>query len=45
MAARIDAHVRRKVESSLERLLSDVDTLAERAAKHPDAIAERLEED
>ncbi|HEY8103176.1 MAG TPA: adenylate/guanylate cyclase domain-containing protein [Gaiellaceae bacterium] len=45
MAARIDAHVRRKVESSLERLLSDVDTLAERAAKHPDAIAERLGED
>ncbi len=45
IAERIEAHVRRKVEASLERMVSDVDELAERAAKRPDAIAERLEED
>ena len=44
MAEQIDAHVRRKVEASLERMLSNVDELADRAAKRPDAIAERLED-
>jgi class 3 adenylate cyclase len=43
MAARIEASVRRSVEASLERMMSDVDALADRAAKHPDEIAERIE--
>ena len=43
MAARINASVKRSVEASLERVMSDVDALADRAAKHPDEIAERLE--
>ena len=43
MAARIQASVRRSVEASLERMLSDVDALADRAAKHPDEIAEQIE--
>jgi class 3 adenylate cyclase len=43
MAARIEATVRRSVEASLERVMSDVDALADRAAKHPDEIAERIE--
>ena len=42
---RIKANVRRTVEASLEQMASDVDTLADRAAKRPDAIAERLEEE
>ena len=45
LSALIEARVRRKVEASLGRMVSDVDALADRAAKHPDAIAERLEED
>ena len=45
MAARIEASVRRSVEASLERAVSDVDALADRAAKHPDEIAERLEDE
>ena len=45
LAARIEASVRRSVERSLERAASQVDALADRAAKHPEAIAERLEED
>ena len=45
LAERIDAQVRRKVESSLGRMLSDVDALADRAAKEPRKISERLEED
>jgi class 3 adenylate cyclase len=44
LGAQIEATVRRKVESSLERMLSDVDKLAERAARNPDSIAERLED-
>jgi class 3 adenylate cyclase len=43
MAARIEASVRRSVEASLERVASDVDALAERAAKRPQEIAERLD--
>jgi class 3 adenylate cyclase len=43
MAQRIEASVRRSVEASLERVVSDVDALAERAAKRPDQVAERLE--
>jgi class 3 adenylate cyclase len=45
LAARIETSVRRSVERSLERAASQVDALADRAAKHPEAIAERLEED
>jgi class 3 adenylate cyclase len=45
MAARIEATVRRSVEASLERMISDVDALADRAMKRPDAIAERLEDE
>ena len=45
MAARIEATVRRSVEASLERMMSDVDVLADRAAKRPDEIAERLEDE
>ena len=45
MAARIEASVRRSVEASLDRVASGVDALAERAARHPGEIAERLEEE
>ena len=37
--------VRRSVEASLERIVPDVDALAERAARHPNEIAERLEDE
>jgi class 3 adenylate cyclase len=43
LAARIQASVNRTVQASLEKALSDVDALADRAAKHPDEIAERIE--
>jgi class 3 adenylate cyclase len=45
LAERIDSHVRQRVESALGRVMSDVDTIADRAAKNPDRIAERLEDD
>ena len=45
MAAKIEASVRRSVEASLERVMSDVDALADRAAKRPSEIAERLEDE
>jgi class 3 adenylate cyclase len=45
MAAQIEARVRRSVEASLNRMISDVDALADRAAKRPNEIAERLEEE
>jgi class 3 adenylate cyclase len=45
LAERIDAHVRRQVEASLGRMMSDVDAMADRAAKEPRTISERLEED
>jgi class 3 adenylate cyclase len=45
LAARIDAQVRRKVDESLERAMSHVDALAERAARDPEQIAERLDEE
>jgi class 3 adenylate cyclase len=44
LAARIDEHVRRRVETSLERALSHVDALADRAAEDPDRVVERLDE-
>ena len=45
LAQRIEARVRRSVEASLERVVSDVDALANRAARRPDEIAERLEDE
>ena len=45
LAERIDAHVRRKVESTLGRVMSDVDAIADRAAKEPRKISQRLEDD
>ena len=45
MAAKIEASVRRSVEATLERVMSDVDALADRAAKRPSEIAERLEDE
>jgi class 3 adenylate cyclase len=45
LAARIQASVKQSVEASLEKALSDVDALADRAAKRPNEIAERLEDE
>jgi len=45
LGARIEASVRRSVERSLERAASQVDALADRAARHPEAITERLEDE
>ncbi len=45
LAARIQASVKQSVQASLEKALSDVDALADRAAKRPNEIAERLEEE
>ncbi len=43
LAARIQASVKQSVNASLEKALSDVDALADRAAKRPDEIAEQVE--
>jgi hypothetical protein len=45
LAQRIEESVRRKVEQSLDRAVSQVDQLADRAAKRPETITERLEDD
>ena len=45
LAQRIQEHVRRKIEEPLERILSDVDTLADRATEHPEAITDKLDAD
>jgi class 3 adenylate cyclase len=45
LGERIDAHVRRQVESTLGRVMSDVDAIADRAAKEPRQITQRLEDD
>ena len=45
LASKIEGYVRRKVEEPLERALSDVDTLADRAAEHPETITDKLESD
>jgi class 3 adenylate cyclase len=44
LAGQIDERVRRTVEASLARAMSAVDQLAERAARDPDAITDRLED-
>ena len=44
LGARIQASVKQSVEASLEKALSDVDALADRAAKRPNEIAERVED-
>jgi len=43
LAQRIEGYVRRKIEEPLERALSDVDTLADRAAEHPETITDKLD--
>jgi class 3 adenylate cyclase len=43
LAARIQEHVRRKIEEPLERMFSEVDALADRATEHPEKIAEKLD--
>ena len=43
LAARIQASVKQSVAASLEKALSDVDALADRAAKRPDEIADQVE--
>ena len=45
LSARIEELVARKVESSLERAMSNVDALADRAAEDPDRIADRLDDE
>jgi hypothetical protein len=45
LAERIQAQVRRRVEQSLERRFSDLEKLADRAAEHPETIAEKLDDD
>jgi hypothetical protein len=45
LAQRIQEHVRRKIEEPLERIFSDVDTLADRATEHPEAITDKLDAD
>jgi len=45
LAARIQASVNQSVQASLEKALSDVDALADRAAKRPNEIAERVEDE
>jgi hypothetical protein len=43
LSERIQEHVRRRIEEPLERMFSEVDTLADRAAEHPETIAEKLD--
>jgi class 3 adenylate cyclase len=45
MSERIEAQVRQSVETSLERVATGVDALVDRAAKRPETIAERLDEE
>ena len=45
LSERIQADVQRHVEASFERALSEVDRLAERAARDPERIADRLDEE
>jgi class 3 adenylate cyclase len=45
LSQRIQEHVRRKVEGRLERIFSDVDAIADRAAERPEAITEKLDAD
>jgi class 3 adenylate cyclase len=45
LAEQIQARVRRSIEEPLERMFSDVDALAERAAEHPETVTEKLDPD
>jgi class 3 adenylate cyclase len=45
LAQRIQQHVRRKIQGELEHAFSEVDTLADRAAEHPEAIIHKLDAD
>jgi class 3 adenylate cyclase len=42
---RIQEQVRRKIESKLDRIMSDVDKIAARAAERPEEITEKLDAD
>jgi class 3 adenylate cyclase len=43
LADRIQQQVRQHLEGTLDRVLSDVDVLADRAKQHPEAITEKLD--
>jgi class 3 adenylate cyclase len=45
LSEQIEASVRRSLETSLDRAMSAVDSLADRASKRPGEIAERLDEE
>jgi class 3 adenylate cyclase len=45
LAERIQEQVRRQIEEPLERMFSEVDTLADRASTHPETITEKLDTD
>ncbi len=45
LSRQIQEHVRRRVEEPLQRILSNVDAMASRAAENPETIADRLESD
>jgi class 3 adenylate cyclase len=45
LSDRIQELVRRKIETRLERAFSDVDALADRAAKHPETIINKVDAD
>ena len=43
LSERIQEHVRRKLDGPLERMLSEVDEIADRATEHPETITEKLD--
>jgi class 3 adenylate cyclase len=43
LSERIQEHVRRKLDGPLERMLSEVDEMADRATEHPETITEKLD--
>jgi hypothetical protein len=45
LSQRIQQHVQRTIEGRLERVLSDIDALADRAAGNPEEIAKKLDTD
>jgi class 3 adenylate cyclase len=45
LSERIEASVQRSVEAMFDRIVTDVDALADRAARRPGRIAERLDDD
>jgi class 3 adenylate cyclase len=45
LSQRIQAHVQREVEARLERVVSDLDALVDRAAENPEDIVKKLDTD